>query len=176
MSLHALGTDAAAAAESLRPEPGFTAAVVALTAGAIAAAVPVLGLFRLVVPWPPAVTGSARLEPLPDSGWALPLSDRAVPAARIQAEALGELSVVLGVLAAAVVLVAAAGLVSLLAGRAAARRQEIAVHVVHGATRARLARRLLMEASFLAAPGLAIGLAASVPLQSLLARATPAGA
>jgi len=66
-----------------------------------------------------------------------------------------------------------ASVAGLLLARSAARRQEIAVRLAIGATRARLAGQALIESSLLAALGAAGGIAIAAALNPLLSRMLP---
>jgi putative ABC transport system permease protein len=77
--------------------------------------------------------------------------------------------------AAAIVLIACANLASLLLARASVRRGEYAVRLSLGATRARLARQVLIEALCLSVAGGVLGLAIPLVTSTLMERIVPAG-
>jgi putative ABC transport system permease protein len=81
----------------------------------------------------------------------------------------------LAIAAAAIVLIACANLASLLLARASVRRGEYAVRLSLGATRARLARQVLVEALCLSVAGAVLGLAIPVVTSTLIERIVPAG-
>lgn len=70
-------------------------------------------------------------------------------------------------------LMVCANVAGLLLARGAARRQEIAVRLAVGATRARLAAQMLVESGLLAALGAAGGIAVAAALTPMLARLLP---
>jgi putative ABC transport system permease protein len=77
--------------------------------------------------------------------------------------------------AAAIVLIACANLASLLLARASVRRGEYVVRLSLGATRARLARQVLVEALCLSIAGGALGLAIPVLTTTFVERIVPTG-
>jgi predicted permease len=81
----------------------------------------------------------------------------------------------LAIAATAIVLIACANLASLLLARASVRRGEYAVRLSLGATRARLARQVLVEALCLSVAGGVLGLAIPVLTSTLIERIVPAG-
>jgi predicted permease len=83
--------------------------------------------------------------------------------------------IALAVAAMAIVLIACANLASLLLARASVRRGEYAVRLSLGATRARLARQMLVEALCLSLAGGALGLAIPLLTSTLIERIVPAG-
>lgn len=83
--------------------------------------------------------------------------------------------IALAIAAMAIVLIACANLASLLLARASARRGEYAVRLSLGATRARLARQVLVEALCLSVAGGVLGLAIPVLTSTLIERIVPAG-
>ncbi len=93
-------------------------------------------------------------------------------------QVLGDIRVeviALAIAAMAIVLIACANLASLLLARASARRGEYAVRLSLGATRARLARQVLVEALCLSVAGGVLGLAIPVLTSTLIERIVPAG-
>jgi putative ABC transport system permease protein len=85
-----------------------------------------------------------------------------------------ELLVLMGA-AAAVLLIACANLASLLLSRAAGRRGELAVRAALGATRGRLVRQMVIEATIFSLLGGAVGLAIAPAGASVMAQLTPRG-
>jgi putative ABC transport system permease protein len=77
--------------------------------------------------------------------------------------------------AAAVLLIACANLASLLLSRAAGRRGELAVRAVLGATRGRLVRQMVIEATTFSCIGGLLGVALAPVGLSVLAQMTPRG-
>src|SRR6185503_2440639 len=75
----------------------------------------------------------------------------------------------------AIVLIACANLASLLLARASVRRGEYAVRLSLGATRARLARQVMVEALCLSVAGGVLGLAIPVVTGTLIERIVPTG-
>ncbi len=96
----------------------------------------------------------------------------------IKEELLGntrmQLLVLMGA-AAAVLLIACANLASLLLSRAAGRRGELAVRAALGATRGRLVRQMLIEATTFSLLGGALGLALAPAGVTVMAQLTPRG-
>jgi putative ABC transport system permease protein len=96
----------------------------------------------------------------------------------IKEELLGKTSAQLLVLmgaAAAVLLIACANLASLLLSRAVGRRGELAVRAALGASRGRLVRQLIVEATTFSLAGGVLGLALAPAGVSVMARLTPRG-
>jgi putative ABC transport system permease protein len=96
----------------------------------------------------------------------------------IREQVLGDTRVeviALAIAAMAIVLIACANLASLLLARASARRGEYAVRLSLGATRARLARQVLVEALCLSLAGGVLGLAIPVLTSALIERIVPTG-
>ncbi|HEY3518931.1 MAG TPA: ABC transporter permease, partial [Gammaproteobacteria bacterium] len=132
-------------------------------------------------------TAGARLEALraefmpPPPGSERRSQSTVNPVTPLQLSLVGDRSTALAVLmasAALVLLVACANAATLLLARSLARSREIAVHGVLGATRARLARRLLVESSVLAGLAGVLGIAfaaAGLPLLEALLPASLAG-
>src|SRR6185503_1227158 len=83
--------------------------------------------------------------------------------------------IALAIAAMAIVLIACANLASLLLARASVRRGEYAVRLSLGATRARLARQVLVEALCLSVAGGVLGLAIPAVTSTLIERIVPAG-
>src|SRR6185503_15005667 len=83
--------------------------------------------------------------------------------------------IALAIAAAAIVLIACANLASLLLASASARGGEYAVRLSLGATRARLARQVLVEALCLSIAGGTLGLAIPVLTSTLIERIVPVG-
>jgi putative ABC transport system permease protein len=115
---------------------------------------------------------SARLAvdyPASNAGWTPdvePASNANAKSARLSLLAL--LAAVGGVL-----LIACANVANLLLARAAARRDELSIRLALGATRGRLLRHSLAEASILTAAGLSAGLVAGRWLAGALIRLAP---
>ena len=83
--------------------------------------------------------------------------------------------IALAIAAMAIVLIACANLASLLLARASVRRGEYAVRLSLGATRARLARHVLVEALCLSVAGGVLGLAIPMLTSTLIERIVPEG-
>jgi putative ABC transport system permease protein len=83
--------------------------------------------------------------------------------------------IALAIAAMAIVLIACANLASLLLARASVRGGEYAVRLSLGATRARLARQVLVEALCLSVAGGVLGLAIPMLTSTLIERIVPAG-
>jgi putative ABC transport system permease protein len=83
--------------------------------------------------------------------------------------------IALAIAAMAIVLIACANLASLLLARASARRGEYAVRLSLGATRARLARQVLVEALCVSVAGGVLGLLIPALTSTLIERIVPAG-
>jgi predicted permease len=98
----------------------------------------------------------------------VPIRDEVLGDTRIQVIALM-------IAAAAIVLIACANLASLLLARASVRRGEYAVRLSLGATRARLARQLLVEALCLSVAGGVLGLAIPGLATTFVERIVPVG-
>ncbi|MEO6238638.1 MAG: ABC transporter permease, partial [Vicinamibacterales bacterium] len=114
--------------------------------------------------------GVAQRFPEPGSQWvarAVPLKDEIVGTAQSTLLALSWT-------AAAVLLLACINVAGLLLGRASGRASEMGVRAALGATRARLARQLLIESLVLAAAGGAAGIALAFAAVAALARYGPA--
>jgi len=104
--------------------------------------------------------------------------DRGAVVVAMREQVLGDIRIevmALAIAAAAIVLIACANLASLLLARASVRRGEYAVRLSLGATRARLARQVLVEALCLSVLGGLLGLAIPVLTSSLIERIVPAG-
>jgi predicted permease len=96
----------------------------------------------------------------------------------IKEDLLGKTRVALFVLMAAsgcVLLIACANLASLLLARAVARKKEMAVRAALGASRGRLVRQMVTEATMLALAGGTLGLAFALAGMTILARLVPTG-
>ena len=109
-----------------------------------------------------------------------PNTNRNVGAAVVpmREQVLGDIRIeviALAIAAMAIVLIACANLASLLLARASIRRGEYAVRLSLGATRARLARQVLVEALCLSAAGGVLGLAIPMLTSTLIERIVPEG-
>jgi predicted permease len=96
----------------------------------------------------------------------------------IKEELLGNTGVQLLVLmgaAAAVLLIACANLASLLLSRAVGRRDELAVRAALGASRGRLVRQMIVEATLFSVAGGVLGLALAPVAVTVMAQLTPRG-
>jgi predicted permease len=112
----------------------------------------------------------ASRYPTPNSPWKPSL----VP---LKSEIVGSAEstlVVLAAAASAVLLLACVNVAGLLLGRGAARTREIGVRAALGATRARLARQLLIESIVLAVAGAGLGVGLAYIAIALLSRFGPA--
>lgn len=112
----------------------------------------------------------AKRYPVPNSQWvsrAVPLKDEIVGRAESTLVALAGA-------AGAVLLLACVNVAGLLLGRAAGRAREMGVRAALGATRARLARQLLIESGVLAAIGGTLGVILAYAAVVALARYGPA--
>jgi predicted permease len=118
------------------------------------------GIYRHVQPLKPG----ARAEPFELQ----PLRTRALGGDNVRG--LTNFVVLLGAVVACTLLIGCANLASLLLSRATARRREIGVRMAIGASRARIARQLLIESLVLSAIGGAAGLYVASMGVRLLAR------
>src|SRR5438552_1561609 len=98
----------------------------------------------------------------------IPIKDELVGNTRIEL-------LVLMAAAAAVLLIACANLASLMLSRAVGRRGELAVRAALGATRGRLVRQMLVEATIFSLAGGALGLLLAPAGVGVMARLTPLG-
>ena len=153
------------APRALAATPGFGAAALAFVASAVAVALFLAGIFETRSPWPPLAGAKIALDPVPATPDLVAWGAYALPADRVRGEALEMFLALLAALALVSILIALANYGILVAGRALARRTEMAIRVAVGATRARLALQVAAEAVWLASLGGGLGLV----LGSLLA-------
>jgi putative ABC transport system permease protein len=119
------------------------------------------------------IVASALEKQFPDSNAGIgtvviPIRDDLLGDARVEL-------LILMAAAAAVLLIACANLAGLLLSRAAGRRGELAVRAALGATRGRLIRQLIVEATVLSLAGGVVGLALAPAGIAILERLTPIG-
>lgn len=163
------------AASSLTRDRAFTLpACLSLGLGS-GLALSVLGLLRLEPVWPPRVRAGLSLDYIRDAGWSADLAGSLWTPAQMQAASLQGVLIVMGGIAALAFGIALAGTVILALIRTVSRRSELALHLALGASRRRLAVRLMAEGLGLGVAGAAIGALLGALGQAVLFATWPQG-